>query len=477
MHCTWRNIIIFLAGLITACALTACGGSPWRFDPGNASTPAGVVATAGDKQVSLSWAPAQGAVGYNIYYSSASGLAAGGGAKVAQITGTTAIVPGLENDTRYYFSVSAYNSKGESVLSQEVLAVPAAPGPFAQADLEGNWRFNGLVTGVNPRWVRGSVGIAAGGAASVTTYYDSLGGSAAPADLFTNLTLLPDGTVLQDGAAAGFHGTLAANLYKDFMVGTVTLAGGGRMLVVLQKSVPGITFSAADIKGTGKLVAGPLAYVYHQLSAGGVPEWEYASCQVGQDQGVTYLSLNGPTPRALPGSGSKVVSLAITADGVVSETPYVGVLPQPAALISQGIMSADKMTVVATATDMSGAPLLRIMQLVHPPAVLLTATSYLLSDLAGRYGVHELYGAAPGWGYGDLAVDAAGGALFTAFRNATGGTALPAGYTLAMDQQGRLTAAALSAFHGQFSYSKDMMVATGNDAAGAPVLSIAVRRE
>ncbi|QWV94248.1 fibronectin type III domain-containing protein [Geomonas oryzisoli] len=476
MHCTWRSIVIFLAGLIITCGLNACGSAPWRFDPGNAASPTGVVATGGDKQVSLSWAPAQGAAGYNVYYSSVSGMAAGGGAKVAKVTGTSLQVPGLENDTRYYFAVSAYNSKGESALSAEVSAVPAAPGGFAQADLAGNWRFNALVTGVAPRWLRGSLGIGSDGSVSVTAYQDSLGGGAPPAELFTSMTLLPDGTVLQDGVAASFHGTLAANLYKDLMVGTATLAGGARMLVVLQKSVPGITFSAADIRGTGKLVAGPLAYVYHQLSAGGIPEWEYASCQVGQDQGVTYLSLNGPTPRALPGSGSKVVGLAITADGVVSETSYPGVLPQPAALISQGIMSADKMTVVATATDASGTPLLRIMQLVHPPTVLLTSNSYVLSDLAGRYGVHELYGAVPGWGYGDVTVNAAGGMLFAAFR-ATGGATTPAGYTVAMDPQGKLTAAARSAFHGQFAYGKDLMVATGNDAAGAAMLSIALRRE
>lgn len=246
--------------------------------------------------------------------------------------------------------------------------------------------------------------------------------------------------------------------------------------MVMQKSVPGVVFSAADVKGTGRLVAGPLPYVYHQLSAGLVPEWEYASCQVGQDQGVTYLSLDGPTPRPLPGGGSKAVSLAITADGVVSETPYAGVTPQPAALVTQGIMSADKMTIVATSTDAGGAPLLRIMQLVHPPAVLLTASSYLTADLAGSYGVHELYGAAPGWSRGTQTVDAAGGLLYTAFLDAAGSTLLPGGYTLAMDQQGALAAAGVSGYHGQFSYGKEMFVSVRNGTAGTPVLSISLRK-
>ncbi|WP_136515995.1 fibronectin type III domain-containing protein [Geomonas edaphica] len=476
MQCTWRSLFILVAAFFITAGLNACGASPWRYDPGMAATPAGVVAVPGDRQVSLSWSPAQGAAGYHVYYSSVSGLAAGGGAKVAEITGTSVIVPGLDNGTRYYFAVSAYNSNGESALSPEVSVVPEPPGPFSQADLEGTWRFNALVTGPSPRWLRGSVGIDASGAVSVTRYEDSLGGSSAPAEIFTAMTLLSDGTVRQSGQAAGFQGTVAANLYKDLMVGTATLSGGGKMLMVMQKSVPGIVFSAADVKGTGRLVAGPLPYVYHQLSAGLVPEWEYASCQVGQDQGVTYLSLNGPTPRALPGGGSKAVSLAITADGVVSETLYAGVTPQPAALVTQGIMSADKMTIVATATDAGGAPLLRIMQLVHPPAVLLTASSYLTADLAGSFGVHEIYGAAPGWSHGTQTVDAAGGLLYTAFQDAGGSTLLPGGYTLAMDQQGALAAAGVSGYHGQFSYGKEMFVSVRNGTAGTPVLSISLRK-
>lgn len=478
MKCDWHSITMLLAALALSFALGACGSSPWRYDPGVPATPSGVVATAGDGQVSLAWSPAQGAAGYHVYYSSASGLAAGGGAKVASVTGTSVVVSGLDNGTRYYFAVGAYNSASESALSGEVPAVPAPQGPFSQADLQGTWRFNALVSGTGARWMRGVIGMDASGAMSVASFLDSKGGSVAPAELFSSMTLQPDGTVYQNGAAADFHGVLAANLYKDLLVGTMTLAAGDRVLMVLQKSVPGIAFSAADIRGTGKLVAGPLSYVYHQLAAGPSPEWEYASCQVGQDQGVSYLSLAGSTPRPLPGGSSKVVSLSITADGLVSETLYPGVLPQPTVLITQGVMSADKMTVVATATDQSGAPVLRIMQLVHPPAVLLTSSSYLTGDLAGLYGFHELYGAAaPEWGYGEQAVDASGGVTFTAYRVAGGSTALPAGYALTMDQQGALTAAALPSYHGQFSYGKDLLVATGNDAAGMPVISIALRKE
>ena len=472
-----RGLATLLALFFLSFSICGCGSSPWRYDPGTPERPSGLVATAGDGEVTLSWSPANGAAGYNVYCATSSGGSAASVAKIANVTGSSAVVSGLGNGTRYYFVVSAVNAKGESAVSDEASGIPSPPGPFRQADLQGTWRFNALVSGEDARWMRGVAVIDAGGGVTVASFADSTGGNVAPAELFSTMSIQPDGSVSQAGAAAGFHGVLAANLYKDMVVGTSSLGGASRMMVVLQKVVSGITFSAADIKGTGRLVAGPLAYVYHQLSSGGLREWEYASCQVGQDQGVTYLSINAPTPRQLPGGGSKVVSLSITADGIVAETLYPGVVPQPAALITEGVMSADKMTVVGTATDASGAPVLRIMQLVHPPAVLLTSASYTAADLAGEYGFHALYGAAgPGWAYGEQSVDAIGTAAFSSWRDAGGTISLPASYTLTLDQQGALTDAADPSFHGEFSYFKDMMVSIRTDAAGAHSLGIALRR-
>jgi hypothetical protein len=107
-----------------------------------------------------------------------------------------------------------------------------------------------------------------------------LGVTVAPAGLFSTMTILLDGTVSQSGS--DFHGVLSANQYKDILVGTATFGGTSPMLAILQKRVPGITYSRSDIKGTGKLVAGPFAFVNHQLSSGGGQEWEYAAGQIGQ---------------------------------------------------------------------------------------------------------------------------------------------------------------------------------------------------
>ncbi len=469
-----------LAGVLLLCLLVgACGdNTPWRYNPGGLpAAPAGLVATTGNGQVSLSWSPAANAAAYNIYYATSPGVTIATATKVPTITATSTIVTGLTNDVTYYFAITAVNSSGESPLSGQVSSVPSPSGPFQQADLQGTWLFNALVSGPGAGWMRGTVAIDGAGNVAVTSFLDNSGNTTAPAGLFSTMTILPDGTVFQPGAAAGFQGSLSAGQYKDMLVGTATTGAASRLIAVLQKRVAGITFGSSDIKGTGRLVAGPLTFVYHQLSSGANQEWEYAGGQVGQDQAVTYSSLNAPTSRQLPGGGNKVTTLAITSDGIVTETPISGVLPQPAALLGHGVMSADKMTIVATMTDANGAFVLRVMQVIHPPSITLTSSSYTLSALAGSYGIHTLVSrATPLWAYGTLAVDPAGAVTFSSYLNSSAGSTPPAGFTLSLDSQGTLTNAADPSYNGKLSYFRDMIVSTRTDAAGGSALDIALGR-
>jgi hypothetical protein len=465
-----------IAVIILAVALGACGGSPWRFVSGSVEKPASLVATAGNAQVSLNWPSAAGAATYTVYYSESPGVTAATGTAVPVGSDTAAVISGLTNGTRYYFVVIGGNDTVASAPSPEASAVPSLPGPFLPADLVGTWRFNALVSGAGAKWLRGALDIDASGSVSVTSYLDSSGASVPPAGLFGALTVLPDGTVLQAGGTPEFHGALAANLHRDLMVATAEAGGASPVLMILQKVAPGIVFNVTDIQGTGQAGAGPLPMVYHQLSSGAVSEWETGSIQVGRDQRETYFALNGPTARALPGAGSKVAILSLTGDGFVSEATNPGALPpQPAALI-QGVMSADKMTIVGTATDARGAFILRVIHLVHPPATALPAGSYPLADLAGSYSFHALTsGASPLWAYGTEAFGPSGLAGFSAYRDSGGSSALPGSLALLMDSQGMLTQAGDPTFNGQFSYFKDMIVATRTEVGGGSSLSIALR--
>jgi hypothetical protein len=457
--------------------LAACGGSPWRYSPAAPGSAGNLVAAGGNGQVSLSWTPGQNAAAYAVYYATAPGVTVATGTRTANVTGTSTIVTGLTNGVTYYFAVASVNSAGESPLSNEVSATPAAPMPFSPADLQGTWYFNGLVTGPGSGWLRGIVAIDGGGNVTVTSYLDNAGGTTAPVGLFTVMAITADGTVTQPGSGNGFHGTLANGQYRDLLVATATPVTGSQMQIVLQKRVPGITYTVSDIRGTGRLVAGPLLFVYHQLASGSRTEWEHAAGQVGQDQAVTFNDIAAPSSPILPGGGSKVTSLAITADGVVTETPIAGVLPQPTALLSWGVMSADKMTVVGTATDSSGAFVLRIIQFIHPPAIPLTPATYTLENLSGTYSFHALEnGVTPLWTYGELGVDPSGATSYTAYSDSNGSSAFPAPLSLSLDQQGTVLQPADPSYNGQLSYFGDLMVATETSSPGAYKLGISLKR-
>lgn len=98
------------------------------------AAPVGLVATAGHGQVALTWTASNGATGYNVKRSTASG-----GPYAAVATGLAATGftdTGLTNGTTYYYVVSATNGAGESVNSAQVSAVPQAPLPPSQLVLQ-----------------------------------------------------------------------------------------------------------------------------------------------------------------------------------------------------------------------------------------------------------------------------------------------------------------------------------------------------
>jgi hypothetical protein len=90
------------------------------------SAPAGLSATAGDGQVSLSWSPSDGADTYRVQRSTVSG----GPYTLVTTTPETAYVDGsLTNGTTYHYVVSAVNRAGESTNSQQASAVPDVQNP------------------------------------------------------------------------------------------------------------------------------------------------------------------------------------------------------------------------------------------------------------------------------------------------------------------------------------------------------------
>ncbi len=89
------------------------------------AAPTGLTASAGNGQVSLSWAAAPRAVGYNVYRSPLTG---GGFVKVngAPLTATSFVDTGLRNSRDVFYVVRALDNVGnESAASNEASAMPA----------------------------------------------------------------------------------------------------------------------------------------------------------------------------------------------------------------------------------------------------------------------------------------------------------------------------------------------------------------
>jgi hypothetical protein len=85
------------------------------------SIPTGLIATAGNAQVSLSWNASSGATSYNVKRATTSG---GPYTTVGSPTTTSFVNTGLTNGTTYYYVVSAVNSAGQSGNSAQVSATP-----------------------------------------------------------------------------------------------------------------------------------------------------------------------------------------------------------------------------------------------------------------------------------------------------------------------------------------------------------------
>ena len=129
---TQTKVLNAIAFLLVVCLLAGCatvGGRNGGGTGGGGGTivpavPAGLVATAGNAQVSLSWAAVSAATSYNVKRATASG---GPYTQVGVPTTASYTDSGVTNGTTYYYVVSAVDSAGESANSAQASAEPVAP--------------------------------------------------------------------------------------------------------------------------------------------------------------------------------------------------------------------------------------------------------------------------------------------------------------------------------------------------------------
>ena len=132
--------------------------------------PTGVSATAGNKQVTISWSSVSGATSYNIYWSTTSGVTKTTGTKITGTTTTSYTHTGRTNDTTYYYVVTAVNSYRESSESSQVSATPT--NAISAPDLGDAVDNTSLswITGGYAYWFKQSVAYYSGGYAAQSGY-------------------------------------------------------------------------------------------------------------------------------------------------------------------------------------------------------------------------------------------------------------------------------------------------------------------
>lgn len=170
---------------------------------------------------------------------------------------------------------------------------------YAQANLNGEWQANGLLSGPSePFWDRGLLVIAAGGATTGTLR----GSDGSQRSYSPTLALAGNGVITCSGVCdPNVHGSLDAG--KSVVAMTSSVPDGSTHLAVA--TARGGSYSAGDLAGTWAL---------QTLASGDdTPWWSRAVLNVAADGGFSG-TLRGSDGSSTPIGGT----LAISADGIVT---------------------------------------------------------------------------------------------------------------------------------------------------------------
>jgi hypothetical protein len=328
---------------------------------------------------------------------------------------------------------------------------------FTQADLAGTWNLIQFGSGPDVKvgemsgWLRANATIAANGKVTVHSVLDSSGDTRPPPGTIT-MTIDSTGVVIMRGPhtlAPGNHGVMSAN--KQIVIGTGS-EDSTRVIFILVKQVPGVTFSSADI-GAG-------SFVIHQLNSGSDNQWSYGAGTINGSSQVTLTSMNTPTgPGTLP--PENFTTLSITDAGIVTQTDNP---------TYQGIMTPDKKTIFGIETNSSNIYTLRITQI--------TGQTFDQADMAGIFRVHSLASSdnTPVWVYDTVSISSEGVMTNVYHNDSTGDTLPAADIPMNLDGTGYISTSADLSFHGQISDDTGMAIFTNTPDPGICALSIVLRK-
>ena len=334
---------------------------------------------------------------------------------------------------------------------------------FSSSDIQGTWRYHGLISGDSPSqtpgWYWGTyIFDQNGDLTSASPVTDSLGNSYwIPSGM--SMPLSSDGTFSIDNPVV-VKGTMNDN--KDMIVLVATMCPGrdtdvcGYNLQVMTKE-SGTSFSTSDLQGT---------WYFHMVTSGDSPQWTgwvYANGNTDSNGNVTFTSITRSDGNSnLPPDST----MAISSDGIVTWLSFD----------FHGTMNSQKDTIIGVMTDGGGGYNLIILMKE-------SQTSFNAADLEGIWYGHGLTsGDSPqwtGWFYATTTADNAGNFNTTSYLNSAGDTDTSnmGDTTFSITDNGIVTIPAASSFHGIMNLEKDIITLTGDDGGGGYDLIIFVKRE
>lgn len=409
--------------VVVLLSLACSSGGTTPPPPNPPAAPAGLTASAGINQVTLSWPAVAGAATYNVYYATTAGVSKGTGTAITGRRSSPYAVAGLVNGTTYHFVVTAVGPGGESAESPERSATPATaltpPAPGGLRAAPGN-------TEVTVSWN------ATPGAASYNLYWSATSG-------VTHLT----GTKVT-GAVSPQAVTGLTNGTTYYFVVTGVSPNGEGVESLETSARPSATPPPAAPTGV--------------------------SATPGDKQVlVTWSAVSGATSYSIYYS---------TASGV-SKTSGTRVAPAASSQLVTGLTNATTYYFVVTASDAAGEGVesAEVRAAPRPPGA-----TYAQADLSGGWDVLQLTSnSAPRWGHTHIDVAADGTVTLISILQNDGPVTLPPTFDmkLAISADGTVTnsgADGSAAFHGSMTSTKTLVFATDTEGNGAHDLFVIRKR-
>ncbi|MGO8672686.1 MAG: PKD domain-containing protein [Capsulimonadaceae bacterium] len=227
--------------------------------------PTGPSASAGDGQVTLSWAGSAGSTSYSVYRGTAAGAEAATPVATG-ITGLTYTDASVADGSNYFYTVAALAPSGSIGTSTEVSGAPAAAAAGAPAGLTATSGTGQVYLAWSP--VAGATGYViyrgaasgAEGSAPIATVlnanYGDTGATAGALNYYTVAAVMPSGTSAASGEATGISMALAPLAPAGL---TAAPAPGNVMNLSWSTSSGAATYSVYRGTASGQEAASPVA--------------------------------------------------------------------------------------------------------------------------------------------------------------------------------------------------------------------------